>query len=103
MQYLLTSLNKTQERSTSIVDYIKMAFGINPRDIRYDELPSINKTIKTLSLEDRKILINEKIIGVLDSISLQMNTPIRLLSFEENKNSIEVSIQVNEENLKFRL
>lgn len=104
MNYLLTSINKTQERTPSLKDYIKMAFKINPKDIRYDSnIPAIDLNLSAIAKELREITIRERVNSFISNIQGSIGG-VRLNSIKEIKNNrYEVELIVNEEKLKFKL
>lgn len=101
MKYLLTSLNHTDSRAKATKNYIKMAFCIDPREIRYDKtIPCINKSIGSLLTSDRSTTINERLTKVISNISDSIESNVNINGVEESIKGFDVSLSVNEEIIK---
>lgn len=103
MNYILTSLNRTSSRATAAKDFIKLGFSVNPRDIRYDDLPSLSTQVTAVNQEERDTLIRERLMTLIERIGAGLNTTIALRSYNNYHDRVEVAIQVQEDLLKFRL
>jgi len=103
MIFLLSSLNSTQSRASAIRDYIRLGFSITPNDIRYDELPNINRTITSIDQLSRDAIIKTRLMDLVNKISSDMSVPVDFINYEEIGNKITISLRVREELLKFVL
>lgn len=102
MDYLLSSMNSTSERALAIRDYIRMGFGINPRDIRFDKIASIDLEVKTKSEDDRNAIIGERIHSLVENIQSSMDTKIEVNSIDISKD-VNIRLTINEQLLEFKL
>lgn len=102
MDYLLSSLNSTTERASAIRDFIRMGFGMNPRDIRYDRLASMDLTVKTSSENDRNAIISERIHSLVEEIQSSMDTKIEVNGINIDSD-VNISLTINDQLLEFKL
>jgi hypothetical protein len=104
MNYLLTSVNKTQSRAIAVRDYIKMAFKIAPNEIRYDSnIPSMDTNLTSIGKDVRELTIKERITNLISDIQISTEKVSLNSVIEVTDSKYEVSITVGEENLKFKL
>jgi len=103
MNYILSTLNRTSSRATAAKDFIALGFNIDPRDIRYDDLPCLNTKTTAINQEERDAIIQNRLMDLISRISSGLNTEINLRSYENRHNRVEVAIQIQEDLLKFKL
>lgn len=103
MKYILTSLNQTTSRAIAVKNYIQMAFRIDPREVRYDSVPSILTRVTEVVPAEREILIQERIESLINSISRSLGVTIAIISIESTNDRMLVNLQVEEEQIKVKL
>lgn len=102
MKYLLSSVSISNDRLQAIKDSIIMAFRIEPRDIKFDEIPCLNKTVDAKSDDDRDLILKERLNQLLDRMSKSVGLSLQLLDMTVG-NTTNISIKVGEQILEFKL
>jgi len=103
MKYILTSLNQTTSRALAVKNYIQMAFRIDPREIRYDRVPSIVTRVTEVNPAEREILIRERIDSVITDISRTLGVNVNIIGIESTNDKMLLNIQVEEELIRVKL
>jgi archaellum component FlaG (FlaF/FlaG flagellin family) len=99
MRYLLLNSSTTSDIKTAVAESIRYAFKIDPRDIRYDYLASMNTLVISPSNVQSETIIEDRIRTLCTKLSGSYRRDISLESFNISGNNIEVVVKINNENI----
>lgn len=103
MSYILTDLKNTSDRLQAVKDAIILGYKIDPRDIRYDNLPSLDKMVNAKSNSDRDLIIVERVRLLIDQVGVTTSLKLVVNSITVISGTINLSLNVEDETLTMKL
>lgn len=99
MRYILNNGSMTSNVKSIVRDSILLGFLTDPRDIKYDKLPSINTDINNPDRGTRDALINERVRSLINRISSSIGKRIDISRMDIQLNEINIELKVENETI----